>query len=437
MPAQGLAGPTHRPATARWRLVLSALCLLALAGCVGVLSPSAFDLSVSGRQRAATIAHRLALPAGSEPAPPARSAPAAPRPAGGQPRPGLPACRGPDVAGEVSTLRDARVWRSTKPLPPQSVTIVTQLSLNRLAMLRAQCGAWRDRISAAVYLPSVAGFGVFNAENSTINGTSPAQVASLLGAWHAAAEADAGGCALDLVLAAEDFATWHEFDPTLYPVNALRNRALQLARTQVVLMLDADFLPAASLPSSYQGLPAAWEALTAPLLGPQRVVLVLPAFETRAKWRDGQAAALRAALRGKAHVAGRFLDGALPGFHLASYRHGHGATRYKQWVAATRPYPIRFASGFEPYILIARALVPWFDERFRGHESDKVMHRRHLNATGVAFQVHPDAYVVHMHHKRSPTQRNRALRKRMLALGKEVAAQVRAGTYVPVTTFLC
>jgi hypothetical protein len=36
-------------------------------------------------------------------------------------------------------------------------------------------------------------------------------------------------------------------DPEEYPINALRNRAIKLAKTEVVFMLDVDFVACAGL----------------------------------------------------------------------------------------------------------------------------------------------------------------------------------------------
>ncbi len=58
------------------------------------------------------------------------------------------------------------------------------------------------------------------------------------------------------------------------------------------------------------------------------------------------------------------------------YPVGHRSTNYKKWFTASEPYPIKFKSGYEPYVLVNRALMPWYDERFRGYGWDKVRGRR-------------------------------------------------------------
>lgn len=48
------------------------------------------------------------------------------------------------------------------------------------------------------------------------------------------------------------------------------------------------------------------------------------------------------------------------------------STNYKKWFSTAEPYPIKFRSGYEPYVLVARKIMPWYDERFRGYGWDKV-----------------------------------------------------------------
>lgn len=53
------------------------------------------------------------------------------------------------------------------------------------------------------------------------------------------------------------------------------------------------------------------------------------------------------------------------------YKRGHTATDYKSWFGAERPYPVKFVPGYEPFVLMSRVHVPWYDERFRGYGWDK------------------------------------------------------------------
>jgi hypothetical protein len=281
---------------------------------------------------------------------------------------------------------------------------VTQLSLERLPQLRALCAGWPDRLAAAVYVPVVAGFGAVSAEVPAVNGSSPGEVAAALAAFHAEAEAGAlgGGCALDLELAAEPFASWADPALGLYPFNAARNRALGLARSEAVLLLDVDFRPWSGLPDLHARRPGAAAELRRELVE-RRTALVLPAFETADGGAAGRGVAAAAAARGKAYALEAWRAGEIAPFQVAQYARGHSATDYARWAAATQRYDVTYEPGYEPYLLVARRHVPFYDERFRGYGRDKIAHALHMAALGVRFAAHPAGYVVHAPHAKAPT----------------------------------
>ena len=49
-----------------------------------------------------------------------------------------------------------------------------------------------------------------------------------------------------------------------------------------------------------------------------------------------------------------------------------GPQTTRSGLRAAEPYAIKFRSGYEPYVLVARKIMPWYDERFRGYGWDKV-----------------------------------------------------------------
>ena len=98
-----------------------------------------------------------------------------------------------------------------------------------------------------------------------------------------------------------------------------------------------------------------------------------------------------------------FWDGRVKAFHTDRYEAGHRATDYKKWLQATRPYNIVYEEGFEPYVIISRKFVPWYDERFVGYRKNKVVHLLYLSTSGIQFMVHPRAFTVHSPHPRART----------------------------------
>lgn len=206
-----------------------------------------------------------------------------------------------------------RVWwpqdlprQKGKKVPQQGslpVTLVTQLSTNRLKALEAQCTAWAGPLAAAVYLPlhnpgalgdtqlssssrqklQAAVAGIEDLMRELRNAA--AAIAAAAAKADSASEARVGPCELRVVLLYEVFA--EERATVLYPVNALRNYARLLADTPLIANIDVDMLPSASLSralaapsgpgSGAEVLAAAGSTGTTSKVS---TVYVIPAFET-------------------------------------------------------------------------------------------------------------------------------------------------------------
>lgn len=65
--------------------------------------------------------------------------------------------------------------------------------------------------------------------------------------------------------------------------------------------------------------------------------------------------------------------------------------------------PRRYEEGYEPYVIIHRRYVPWYDERFVGYRKNKVVHLLYLSSSGIQWVVHPRAFAVHSPHPRART----------------------------------
>ena len=109
----------------------------------------------------------------------------------------------------------------------------------------------------------------------------------------------------------------------LYPVNALRNRALQLSRTEIVFLLDADFMPNKDLSSDIKN-PEKYATLRRVTL--YRQAIIMPALETAGKGEAGKKVALKA-IEGKAVAAELLSKGQLRGFHMDHFENGHRGDR--------------------------------------------------------------------------------------------------------------
>lgn len=100
----------------------------------------------------------------------------------------LMALCGPSSDGTVlPELGRAGTWRGSRPRREQGVTLVTQLSLNRLSMLHRQCDAWTDVIAAALYVPVAAGL-IVAPEDAEMHGRPVEAAVQRVAAFHAELE---------------------------------------------------------------------------------------------------------------------------------------------------------------------------------------------------------------------------------------------------------
>jgi len=342
----------------------------------------------------------------------------------------------PAVVEALPQLKVEASLSSNKPREPTDVTLITQLSFERLYMLQGQCDVWHGVISAAVHIALVNGKAVTVELNSNQDPqlTDMSEILQRFKEFHTFAE-NRGLCKLDLLLIAQDVeSVWLS---GLYPVNAMRNRALANARTDIVLLLDVDFWPSAELsevvqrPGKYASLLAAVESKNA---------IVLPAYETGDQGDIGVEVAREVVIEGKDTAVTMFWDGRIKPFHGDNYKQGHRATDYKRWLEADKPYRIRYEEGYEPYVLVSRKFVPWYDERFVGYRKNKVVHLLHLAQTGMQFVVHPRAFTVHSPHPRARTWKvthKTGLWDQLAELYNLVKTGLESNTYIPASMYSC
>ncbi|KAJ8340527.1 hypothetical protein SKAU_G00351600 [Synaphobranchus kaupii] len=235
------------------------------------------------------------------------------------------------------------------------VTLVAQLSMDRLQMLEAICNHWEGPISLALYM-------------------SDAEAQQFL-RYAQASE----------VLKNRKNVGYHIVykEGQFYPVNLLRNVALRHANTPYVFLTDVDFLPMYGL---YNYLRKSMIQLD---MAHTKKALVVPAFET-----------LRYRLsfpKSKAELLSMLDMGTLYTFRYHVWTKGHAPTNYAKWRTATTPYKVEWESDFEPYVVVRRE-CPEYDQRFVGFGWNKVSHIMELDAQEYELMVLPNAFMVHMPH---------------------------------------
>lgn len=239
------------------------------------------------------------------------------------------------------------------------VTLVAQLSLDRLHMVEQIVDHWKGPISFALYLtdPESQIFLEYY-ENSAL----------------LRSRCDVG---YHVVYKEGDF----------YPVNFLRNLALDHATTEYVFLSDVDFLPSLDIARTLQ------TSITNLDLDNHKRVLIVPAFETQ-RYKSSQFPSTKAELVKKLDLGEIFT------FRFHDWPAGHAGTNFVKWRTSTTPYNIRVSKDFEPYIVCKKSIVR-YDTRFVGFGWNKVSHIMALDAEEYEFVVLPDVFIIHQPHSPS------------------------------------
>lgn len=204
---------------------------------------------------------------------------------------------------------------------------------------------------------------------------------------------------------------------TLYPVNTLRNVAMEEAASDLVFVLDVDFIPSCGLHDTLVSHEQSLDAFLTPD-GDLPRALVIPAFEVQESDTAPATVSNGATCRRPTRLPRNYgdlsgLGTKASGFHTGHFPKGHRATNFTQWsdlVQSThedRPwsYAVQYEEFFEPYVVLSRKHAPRFDERFRGYGLNKCSFLRHCHALGFRFEVlAQDAhFVVAAEHPHSPS----------------------------------
>jgi len=237
------------------------------------------------------------------------------------------------VPPKVPEIAVKKIWRSKKPRAATDITLVTQLSIDRIPALANQCKVWGGVISVAVHVPLVDGSIV--SSDDRLAGMPLTHPIKTLDKFFAQQE-NSGRCKLDMLYVYEEVPSLDLVG--LYPVNALRNRALQFASTEMVMLIDADFIPNLELSEVLQD-PAEYEILRRATAGGQAIVL--PALEILVEDEEGQRLAFKAA-ESKEHVRKMMKNDRLQGFHMDGFLYGHRATDFDRWLDASVAYRAQY-----------------------------------------------------------------------------------------------
>lgn len=355
--------------------------------------------------------------------------------------PGNRACRSPSEKEdtEIPTLVSIQRWKSAKERPRESISLVTQLSMDRLPALENQCITWPDHLVAVVYVPMVG--------NSTggppvlplYRHTTLEDVIRGIDAIHNFMETTAA-CAFHIELVGQFVAPG--IFPGPYPINSLRNRALSLCPTDLAIPVDADFVatPMLGLPGAGYRDPAVFEQLEA--MAADKHVLILPSLELTNKWQDltlARNVARDMVLAGKKMAQGALIEGVVAPYRAPGDNFIRDVSNTTRWASTSSPslYEVAIDPYAEPSVLLSLATVPWFDERFVDYGGGATTWFAYLALSNFTFLVHPYGFVVHVPHTRSPPTsqymeaQKRIRQTQMELMRQRIIAEMKEGSYAP------
>jgi hypothetical protein len=245
-----------------------------------------------------------------------------------------------------------------------NITMVTQLTVDRLPVLLEGLRRWGGLASVVLYVPS----GVFGDALPFFRAVEEARKR----------EAVFGGVRIAVAVPGDV--------SRAYPVNALRNAAWERARTSHVFYVDADFIPSADARRVlHENLPRTGEAVIVPVWDAPISVLSTQMVRVPAN---------------KAVLLSQFGESrAIVRAENTKFRTGpsQSATDYARWVGVdnTSTYDVEYVPWYEPYAVVHRS-APRFAEEFEGYGNDKVSWWVHLDALGYRLRVAVVPFLVHV-----------------------------------------
>jgi hypothetical protein len=174
----------------------------------------------------------------------------------------------------------------------------------------------------------------------------------------------------------------------VYPINWMRNIGQLHAITDYIMHIDADFIPSPYLYQTILHNASFWTTM-------RNAALIIPAFEnmsieTRIPQNKSNILAMKESVQP---------------FHIDKNPCGHGRTNYEKWQHSDHLYEInpgnKCFNCYEPYFVVDRQLAPLYPETLLNRFYNKLPGFGELCHKKFQFLVHPEAYLVHIYHKRS------------------------------------
>ena len=317
-----------------------------------------------------------------------------------------------DEAVPVYVLHDSGNIRETYTEDDIDVTLVTQLSIDRVWLLEGLCSRWDGRVVAAIFVRSREDLDVVSMLHDILVEMFPVRIVAV--------------SHLETTEQLPEKADETSESLSQYPINSMRNTAIEYSDTSHYLLLDVDMWPSLELRDKLL------EALreTCPDCSSRRSAIVVPAFSIRDKFdrydvlrhltleqaknhthtMPDSFESLAECSRRTAYVSltNRFPDYLCGIFGGEINHYGHSSTRVFQWWKQSSPRKLSCIESdrYEPYVVLPRSEFKHlrYDTAFTGYGGNKIELIIRLRLMGFSFYVIDRGFVFHHPHPLSKSK---------------------------------
>ncbi|CAH1793160.1 unnamed protein product [Owenia fusiformis] len=261
------------------------------------------------------------------------------------------------------------------------ITLVTQVSADRLYMLHDILPYWDGPVSIAIYIPaseSPSDKPIYDDEyiiHKLKNLTQSCEITIMYG----------------------------EYYKEKYPINTLRNHAIRHVQSKYLFLSDADFLPSVNFQRQAKSEINRLKSVVdhdddTSIKDIDKTAFVAPAFEyLKNPFKSNNLAKTKAEL-GQVYKTKSYIK-----VFNGAWSDNHKATDYGKWFKRSHSYKVtKYQIKYEPYVVLRKhSRLPLYDERFVGYGMNKVSYLMELKAAGYTFLVLPNCWVSHIPHEKT------------------------------------
>ncbi|OTF70651.1 hypothetical protein BLA29_000363, partial [Euroglyphus maynei] len=285
---------------------------------------------------------------------------------------------------EYEILKMPRYERE-KSITNHQITLVSQVSMDRLVILEQSLRTWNGPVSISIYVLTN------NSTNGRIQDWQRLYINKKI-------------ASLKIALEKSTIILVPSVNSDHYPINVLRNLAIKMVQTRFMFLVDADFQPSPNLETNFLSTMNKYHSnyLRQHDTNGCRIAFVVPAFEyLEIPNKEDPILKSKDELIQMIHRD----DPMIEPFRLHESNEVHGLTDYWKWYHANRPYNItyKFHDKYEPYIIVEKnSHFPLYDENLFNYGMNKVMHIGEMFAANYTFEVLNNVWTIHFQHRSTP-----------------------------------